>query len=172
MPGFGIVIVVALSFPRQNDKSSTPGLKSTTPTPRNDAPTPGTSSTPGLRPILGKPPGMEALGWYHSFFSSLATEINHFSILSHCTTVMSHTNILLLSLYVAAPALRTPLSIASSYPTPFAMMGHHEMNGGLTSPSVYAGLHISPQMSVAAAAAYGRSPMVTLFPLLLFTCIT
>uniref|UniRef100_A0A8C5DGH6 Transducin-like enhancer protein 3-B n=1 Tax=Gouania willdenowi TaxID=441366 RepID=A0A8C5DGH6_GOUWI len=61
--------------------------------------------------------------------------------------------------FVAAPALRTPLSIAGSYPTPFAMMGHHEMNGGLTSPGVYAGLHISPQMSVAAAAAYGRSPM-------------
>uniref|UniRef100_A0A8C4EGH9 TLE family member 3, transcriptional corepressor a n=1 Tax=Dicentrarchus labrax TaxID=13489 RepID=A0A8C4EGH9_DICLA len=59
----------------------------------------------------------------------------------------------------AAPALRTPLSIAGSYPTPFAMMGHHEMNGGLTSPGVYAGLHISPQMSAAAAAAYGRSPM-------------
>lgn len=64
----------------------------------------------------------------------------------------------------AAPALRTPLSIAGSYPTPFAMMGHHEMNGGLTSPGVYAGLHISPQMSVAAAAAYGRSPMVTPHP--------
>uniref|UniRef100_A0AAX7UKA2 Groucho/TLE N-terminal Q-rich domain-containing protein n=1 Tax=Astatotilapia calliptera TaxID=8154 RepID=A0AAX7UKA2_ASTCA len=59
-----------------------------------------------------------------------------------------------------APALRTPLSIAGSYPTPFAMMGHHEMNGGLTSPGVYAGLHISPQMSAAAAAAYGRTPMV------------
>uniref|UniRef100_A0A6Q2ZA53 Groucho/TLE N-terminal Q-rich domain-containing protein n=1 Tax=Esox lucius TaxID=8010 RepID=A0A6Q2ZA53_ESOLU len=99
-----------------NDKSSTPGLKSTTPTPRSDAPTPGTSSTPGLRPILGKTPVMEGL----------------------------------------APALRTPLSIAGSYP-PFAMMGHHhEMNGGLTSPGVYAGLHISPQMS---AAAYGRSAM-------------
>uniref|UniRef100_A0A7N6AVV3 Groucho/TLE N-terminal Q-rich domain-containing protein n=1 Tax=Anabas testudineus TaxID=64144 RepID=A0A7N6AVV3_ANATE len=93
---------------------------SNTPTPRNDAPTPGTSSTPGLRPILNKPPGIEAL---------------------------------------AAPALRTPLSIAGSYPTPFAMMGHHEMNGGLTSPGVYAGLHIPPQMSAAAAAAYGRSPM-------------
>lgn len=64
----------------------------------------------------------------------------------------------------AAPALRTPLSIAGSYPTPFAMMGHHEMNGGLTSPGVYAGLHISPQMSAAAAAAYGRSPMVTTPP--------
>ncbi|MGH0175622.1 UNVERIFIED_CONTAM: hypothetical protein FKN15_070933 [Acipenser sinensis] len=39
------------------------------------------------------------------------------------------------------------------------MMGHHEMNGSLTSPGVYAGLHnISPQMSAAAAAAaaYGR----------------
>ena len=59
----------------------------------------------------------------------------------------------------AAPALRTPL-IAGSYATPFAMMGHHEMNGSLTSPGVYAGLHISPQMSAAAAAAYGRGPMV------------
>uniref|UniRef100_A0A8C7HAL1 TLE family member 3, transcriptional corepressor n=1 Tax=Oncorhynchus kisutch TaxID=8019 RepID=A0A8C7HAL1_ONCKI len=95
-----------------NDKSSIPGLKSTTPTPRSDAPTPGTSTTPGLRPILGKPPGMEAM------------------------------------------ALRTPL-----YP-PFVMMGHHpEMNGGLTSPGVYAGLHVSPQMS-AAVAAYTRTPMV------------
>lgn len=65
------------------------------------------------------------------------------------------------ALSVAAPALRTPLSIASTYPSPFAMMGHHEMNGGLTNPGVYAGLHISPQMSAAAAAAYGRSPMVT-----------
>uniref|UniRef100_A0A673BN00 Transducin-like enhancer protein 3-B n=1 Tax=Sphaeramia orbicularis TaxID=375764 RepID=A0A673BN00_9TELE len=56
---------------------------------------------------------------------------------------------------LAAPALRTPLSIAGSYATPFAMMGHHEMNGSLTSPGVYPGL-ISPQMSAAAAAAYGR----------------
>lgn len=39
------------------------------------------------------------------------------------------------------------------------MMGHHEMNGSLTSPGVYPGL-ISPQMSAAAAAAYGRSPIV------------
>uniref|UniRef100_A0A8C7IEZ7 TLE family member 3, transcriptional corepressor n=1 Tax=Oncorhynchus kisutch TaxID=8019 RepID=A0A8C7IEZ7_ONCKI len=62
-----------------------------------------------------------------------------------------------------ALALRTPLSIAGSYATPFAMMGHHEMNGSLTSPGVYAGLHISPQMSVAAAA-YGRSPMAGFDP--------
>lgn len=63
----------------------------------------------------------------------------------------------------AAPALRTPLSIAGSYATPFAMMGHHEMNGSLTSPGVYPGL-ISPQMSAAAAAAaaYGRSPIVNI----------
>uniref|UniRef100_A0A673N3U3 Protein groucho-2-like n=1 Tax=Sinocyclocheilus rhinocerous TaxID=307959 RepID=A0A673N3U3_9TELE len=62
---------------------------------------------------------------------------------------------------LAAPALRTPLS----YPTPFAMMSHHEINGSLTSPGVYAGLHISPQMSAAAAAAaaYGRSPMVSIY---------
>lgn len=64
-----------------------------------------------------------------------------------------------------ASALRTPISITSSYAAPFAMMGHHEMNGSLTSPSAYASLHnIPPQMSAAAAAAaaaYGRSPMVS-----------
>lgn len=42
------------------------------------------------------------------------------------------------------------------------------MNGGLTSPGVYAGLHISPQMSAAAAAAYGRTPMVTALPAFFF----
>ncbi|XP_067255548.1 transducin-like enhancer protein 3-B isoform X8 [Chanodichthys erythropterus] len=64
-----------------------------------------------------------------------------------------------------APALRTPLSIAAPYGAPFAMMGHHpEMNGSLTSPGVYPGLHISPQMSAAAAAAYGRSPMAGFDP--------
>uniref|UniRef100_A0A8C6SWJ7 TLE family member 3, transcriptional corepressor n=1 Tax=Neogobius melanostomus TaxID=47308 RepID=A0A8C6SWJ7_9GOBI len=89
-----------------------------TPPPLGTTPHPGTSSTPGLRPILGKPPGMEALGEYQP-------------------------------LHFADP---------SDLPQPFAMMGHHEMNGGLTSPGVYAGLHISPQMS-AAAVAYGRSPM-------------
>uniref|UniRef100_A0A671TJC8 TLE family member 3, transcriptional corepressor n=1 Tax=Sparus aurata TaxID=8175 RepID=A0A671TJC8_SPAAU len=46
---------------------------------------------------------------------------------------------------------------------PFAMMGHHEMNGSLTSPGVYPGL-ISPQMSAAAAAAYGRSPIAGFDP--------
>uniref|UniRef100_A0A672J3Z6 Transducin-like enhancer protein 1 n=1 Tax=Salarias fasciatus TaxID=181472 RepID=A0A672J3Z6_SALFA len=37
---------------------STPGLKSSTPTPRGDS-TPGPSSTPGIRPSLSKPPSME-----------------------------------------------------------------------------------------------------------------
>uniref|UniRef100_A0A8C1NPK4 TLE family member 3, transcriptional corepressor b n=3 Tax=Cyprinus carpio TaxID=7962 RepID=A0A8C1NPK4_CYPCA len=66
---------------------------------------------------------------------------------------------------LTAPALRTPLSIAAPYGAPFAMMGHHpEMNGSLTNPGVYPGLHISPQMSAAAAAAYGRSPMAGFDP--------
>ncbi|XP_040825936.1 transducin-like enhancer protein 3 isoform X10 [Ochotona curzoniae] len=69
---------------------------------------------------------------------------------------------------LAASALRTPISITSSYAAPFAMMSHHEMNGSLTSPGAYAGLHnIPPQMSAAAAAAaaaYGRSPMVGFDP--------
>ncbi|KAM9068688.1 transducin-like enhancer protein 3 isoform 6-T6 [Sarcophilus harrisii] len=62
-----------------------------------------------------------------------------------------------------ASTLRTPISLGS-YAAPFAMMGHHEMNGSLTSPGAYASLHnIPPQMSAAAAAAaaYGRSPMVS-----------
>ncbi|XP_054243852.1 transducin-like enhancer protein 3 isoform X14 [Indicator indicator] len=66
-----------------------------------------------------------------------------------------------------ASALRTPISLTGSYAAPFAMMGHHEMNGSLTSPGAYAGLHnIPPQMSAAAAAAaaYGRSPMVGFDP--------
>ncbi|XP_030785663.1 transducin-like enhancer protein 3 isoform X15 [Rhinopithecus roxellana] len=66
---------------------------------------------------------------------------------------------------IMASALRTPISITSSYAAPFAMMSHHEMNGSLTSPGAYASLHnIPPQMSAAAAAAaaaYGRSPMVS-----------
>uniref|UniRef100_A0A8C9WEU1 Groucho/TLE N-terminal Q-rich domain-containing protein n=1 Tax=Scleropages formosus TaxID=113540 RepID=A0A8C9WEU1_SCLFO len=41
-----------------HDKASTPVLKSNTPTPRGDA-TPGTSTTPGLRPGLSKPPSLE-----------------------------------------------------------------------------------------------------------------
>ncbi|NXX99286.1 TLE4 protein, partial [Centropus bengalensis] len=44
-----------------NEKSTTPVSKSNTPTPRTDAPTPGSNSTPGLRPVLGKPPGVDPL---------------------------------------------------------------------------------------------------------------
>ncbi|KAM8961390.1 transducin-like enhancer protein 4 isoform 4-T4 [Pelodytes ibericus] len=43
-----------------NEKSTTPVSKSNTPTPRSDAPTPGSNST-GLRPVPGKPPGVDPL---------------------------------------------------------------------------------------------------------------
>ncbi|XP_075067128.1 transducin-like enhancer protein 4 isoform X2 [Mixophyes fleayi] len=43
-----------------NEKSTTPVSKSNTPTPRSDAPTPGSNST-GLRPMPGKPPGVDPL---------------------------------------------------------------------------------------------------------------
>ncbi|XP_026565243.1 transducin-like enhancer protein 3 isoform X6 [Pseudonaja textilis] len=107
------------------DKSSTPGLKSNPPTPRSEVATPGTSSTPGLRPVPGKPPGMDPL---------------------------------------ASALGRTPISLASSYAGPFAMMGHPEMNGSLASPGAYAGLHNIPPQMTAAAVAYGRSPMVGFDP--------
>lgn len=84
------------------------------------------------------------------------------NFLSYCSDLLMWIRLIVFSpCPVAAPALRTPLSIAGSYASPFAMMGHHEMNGSLTSPGVYPGL-ISPQMSAAAAAAYGRSPIVTI----------
>ncbi|NXD14630.1 TLE4 protein, partial [Nothocercus nigrocapillus] len=44
-----------------NEKSTTPVSKSNTPTPRTDAPTPGSNSTPGLRPVPGKPPSVDPL---------------------------------------------------------------------------------------------------------------
>ncbi|XP_032532520.1 transducin-like enhancer protein 4 isoform X2 [Chiroxiphia lanceolata] len=44
-----------------NEKSTTPVSKSNTPTPRTDAPTPGNNSTPGLRSVPGKPPGVDPI---------------------------------------------------------------------------------------------------------------
>ncbi|XP_027707419.1 transducin-like enhancer protein 3 isoform X2 [Vombatus ursinus] len=136
-----------------NDKSSTPGLKSNTPTPRNDAPTPGTSSTPGLRSMPGKPSGMDPLADCQSLSQFEVQWILPEKISKRPEFQRE----------ILASTLRTPISIGS-YATPFAMMGHHEMNGSLTSPGAYASLHnIPPQMSAAAAAAaaYGRSPMVS-----------
>ncbi|XP_032906221.1 transducin-like enhancer protein 4 isoform X12 [Amblyraja radiata] len=66
-----------------NDKSSTPGLKSNTPTPRNEAPTAGTSSTPGLRPITGKPPGIESLAPALRAPISLAGSYGPFAMMPH-----------------------------------------------------------------------------------------
>lgn len=96
-------------------------------------------------------------------FTELARNAPIHPFSSFCLYLLLISDWLCASISVAAPALRTPLSIAGSYPTPFAMMGHHEMNGSLTSPGVYAGLHISPQMSAAAAAAYGRPSIVSVF---------
>ncbi|KAM9331257.1 transducin-like enhancer protein 4 isoform 16-T16 [Gastrophryne carolinensis] len=125
-----------------NEKSTTPVSKSSTPTPRTDAPTPGSNSS-GLRPVPGKPPGVDALGKTDVFF--------HFRL--------------------SGSGLRTPMAVPCPYPTPFGIVPHAGMNGELTSPgAAYASLHnISPQMSAAAAAAaaaaaYGRSPVVGFDP--------
>uniref|UniRef100_A0A673C7C9 TLE family member 1, transcriptional corepressor n=1 Tax=Sphaeramia orbicularis TaxID=375764 RepID=A0A673C7C9_9TELE len=53
---FSIVFFLKSKVPLY--KAGTPGLKSSTPTPRGDS-TPGPSSTPGIRPSLSKPPSME-----------------------------------------------------------------------------------------------------------------
>ncbi|MEE6459492.1 hypothetical protein FKM82_000642 [Ascaphus truei] len=66
----------------------------------------------------------------------------------------------------AAAGLRTPLAVPGPYATPFGMVPHAGMNGD--PGAAYASLHMSPQMSAAAAAAavvaYGRSPMVGFDP--------
>uniref|UniRef100_A0A6Q2XP70 Groucho/TLE N-terminal Q-rich domain-containing protein n=1 Tax=Esox lucius TaxID=8010 RepID=A0A6Q2XP70_ESOLU len=101
------------------------------PTPRSDAPTPSSTSTPGLRHAGGKPPGVEGL----------------------------------------VSGLRVPMAMPCPYPGAFSMVTHPGLNG-LSSDvggagAAYASLHLSPQMSAAAAAAvaaYGRSQVVTFDP--------
>ncbi|GCB73977.1 hypothetical protein scyTo_0003061 [Scyliorhinus torazame] len=65
-------------------------------------------------------------------------------------------------------ALRPPLAVPGPYPSPFGIVPHSGINGELSSPGGYPGLHnISPQMSAAAAAAvvaYARPPMVGFDP--------
>ncbi|NXE30169.1 TLE2 protein, partial [Ardeotis kori] len=56
-------------------------------------------------------------------------------------------------------ALRSPLSVSSPYASSFGMVPHATLNGELPAPSVYMGIHLSPQVS--SAVMYGRSPMVS-----------
>ncbi|NXI95217.1 TLE2 protein, partial [Psophia crepitans] len=55
--------------------------------------------------------------------------------------------------------LRSPLSRSSPYTSSFGMVPHATLNGELPAPSMYVGIHLSPQVS--SAVAYGRSPMVS-----------
>ncbi|NWH48031.1 TLE2 protein, partial [Fregata magnificens] len=54
--------------------------------------------------------------------------------------------------------LRSPLSMSSPYASSFGMVPHATLNGELPAPSMYMGIHLSPQVS--SAVMYGRSPMV------------
>ncbi|XP_058871016.1 transducin-like enhancer protein 1 isoform X4 [Acipenser ruthenus] len=53
--------------------------------------------------------------------------------------------------------LRSPL-VSGSYPAHFGVLSHTGLNGELSSPGSYGGLHVSPQSS--SVAGYARSPMV------------
>uniref|UniRef100_A0A4W3HZC8 Groucho/TLE N-terminal Q-rich domain-containing protein n=1 Tax=Callorhinchus milii TaxID=7868 RepID=A0A4W3HZC8_CALMI len=70
--------------------------------------------------------------------------------------------------HVSSAGLRTPLAVPGPYSSPFGIVPHSGINGDLSSPGGYPGLHnISPQMSAAAAAAvvaYARPPMVGFDP--------
>ncbi|XP_075379987.1 transducin-like enhancer protein 2 isoform X1 [Mycteria americana] len=54
--------------------------------------------------------------------------------------------------------LRSPLSMSSPYTSSFGMVPHAALNGELPAPSMYMGIHLSPQVS--STVVYGRSPMV------------
>ncbi|NXT40451.1 TLE2 protein, partial [Pelecanoides urinatrix] len=56
-------------------------------------------------------------------------------------------------------SLRSPLSMSSPYTSSFGMVPHATLNGELPAPSMYMGIHLSPQVS--SAVMYGRSPMVS-----------
>ncbi|NXG38429.1 TLE2 protein, partial [Dromaius novaehollandiae] len=58
-------------------------------------------------------------------------------------------------------ALRSPLSVSSPYASSFGMVPHATLNGELAAPSMYMGIHLSPQVS--STVMYGRSPMVPAF---------
>ncbi|NXF83865.1 TLE2 protein, partial [Sclerurus mexicanus] len=55
--------------------------------------------------------------------------------------------------------LRSPLSTSSPYTCSFGMVPHTTLNGELPAPSVYLGIHLSPQVS--GAVLCGRSPVVS-----------
>ncbi|KAF1635586.1 Transducin-like enhancer protein 2, partial [Eudyptes filholi] len=55
-------------------------------------------------------------------------------------------------------SLRSPLSMSSPYTSSFGMVPHATLSGELPAPSMYMGIHLSPQVS--SAVMYGRSPMV------------
>ncbi|NXW59970.1 TLE2 protein, partial [Eurystomus gularis] len=55
--------------------------------------------------------------------------------------------------------LRSPLSMSSPYTSSFGMVPHATLNRELPAPSMYMGIHLSPQVS--SAMMYGRSPMVS-----------
>ncbi|NXG60570.1 TLE2 protein, partial [Hemiprocne comata] len=56
----------------------------------------------------------------------------------------------------AAP--RNPLSVSSLYSSSFGMVPHATLSGELVAPSMYMGIHLSPQAS--SAVMYSQSPMV------------
>ncbi|KAJ7412256.1 hypothetical protein WISP_98442 [Willisornis vidua] len=56
--------------------------------------------------------------------------------------------------------LHSPLSTSSPYTSSFGMVPHTTLSGELPAPSVYMGIHLSPQVS--GAVLYGQSPMPSL----------
>lgn len=56
-------------------------------------------------------------------------------------------------------ALRSPLSVSSPYTSSFGLVPHATLNGELPAPSVYMGVHLSPQVS--STVMYSRSPVVS-----------
>ncbi|EDL31396.1 transducin-like enhancer protein 2 isoform X16 [Mus musculus] len=58
-------------------------------------------------------------------------------------------------------ALRSPLTLSSPFTSSFSLGSHSTLNGDLSMPGSYVGLHLSPQVS--SSVVYGRSPLQMAF---------
>ncbi|MGH0147141.1 UNVERIFIED_CONTAM: hypothetical protein FKN15_010159 [Acipenser sinensis] len=140
--------------PAQVEKPGSSTSKSTSPSPLRDAqtpPGPGPSSASCLR-LVEKPGSPTSKSTSPSPLRDAPTPPGPGPSSASCLHLVTGK---------PSPAdplgLRSPL-VSGSYPAHFGVLSHTGLNGELSSPGSYGGLHVSPQSS--SVAGYARSPMV------------
>ncbi|KAJ8005515.1 hypothetical protein DPEC_G00118760 [Dallia pectoralis] len=142
-----------------NEKSNTPTSRSDAPMPRSDAPTPHSDTT---APRSDAPTPRSDAPTPRSDAPTPG---------STSTSCLRHAGVKAPGVEGLVSGLRAPMAMPCPYPGAFGMVTHPGLNG-LSSDmgganAAYASLHLSPQMSAAAAAAvaaYGRSQVMAFDP--------